>query len=137
LIFLAGVNCRQRLIEFEFVAQRDAVRRSRGLRELSAEVRGCAPPDFAERLAGVGVPMVRSGWHCCVGGMRAWPARAGPSLDGVGEFGEGCREPIPRVNIDSEFVVAAAEVLDECVPGTDHPRRAKPFQAAHRSQLGL
>jgi vancomycin aglycone glucosyltransferase len=28
------------------------------LRELGAEVRVCAPPDFADRLAGVGVPMV-------------------------------------------------------------------------------
>jgi vancomycin aglycone glucosyltransferase len=31
------------------------------LRELGAEVRVCAPPDFAERLAGVGVPMVPVG----------------------------------------------------------------------------
>jgi vancomycin aglycone glucosyltransferase len=31
------------------------------LRELGAEVRVCAPPDFAERLAGVGVPLVPVG----------------------------------------------------------------------------
>jgi len=31
------------------------------LRALGAEVRVCAPPDFAERLAGVGVPLVPSG----------------------------------------------------------------------------
>ncbi|MDT7674540.1 MAG: vancomycin aglycone glucosyltransferase [Pseudonocardiales bacterium] len=31
------------------------------LRELGAQVRVCAPPDFAERLAGVGVPMVPVG----------------------------------------------------------------------------
>jgi hypothetical protein len=32
-----------------------------GLRALGAEVRVCAPPDFAERLAGVGVPLVPVG----------------------------------------------------------------------------
>jgi hypothetical protein len=31
------------------------------LRALGAEVRVCAPPDFAERLAGVGVPLVPVG----------------------------------------------------------------------------
>ena len=31
------------------------------LRALGAEVRVCAPPDFAERLAGVGVPLVATG----------------------------------------------------------------------------
>jgi hypothetical protein len=33
--------------------------------------------------------------------------------------------------------MSAAEVLDECVPGTDHVDRAEPFQAAHRPQPGL
>ncbi|MDT7562269.1 MAG: vancomycin aglycone glucosyltransferase [Pseudonocardiales bacterium] len=31
------------------------------LRELGAQVRVCAPPDFAERLAGVGLPMMPVG----------------------------------------------------------------------------
>ena len=35
--------------------------------------------------------------------------------DGAGEFSEGCREPTPSVGIHAEFVVAAVEVLDECV----------------------
>lgn len=41
--------------------------------------------------------------------------------DGAGEFGEGRREPMRLVSIHAEFVVAAAKVLDERVPGTDHP----------------
>ncbi len=32
------------------------------------------------------------------------------------ELGEGRGDPMPRVDIDTEFVVSAAEVLDECVP---------------------
>jgi hypothetical protein len=44
---------------------------------------------------------------------------------------------MPSVDIPAEFVVAAAEVLDEGVPGTDHSCRAGSFQAAHRPQQGL
>ena len=53
------------------------------LRELGAEVRVCAPPDFAELLARVGVPLVPAGQsvramvarcEAAVGGGRA-PAR--------------------------------------------------------------
>jgi len=33
--------------------------------------------------------------------------------DGEGEFGEGRREPVARVEVGGEFVVAAAEVLRE------------------------
>jgi hypothetical protein len=40
----------------------------------------------------------------------------------VGKFGEGRGDPMHRVDIDTEFVVSAAEVLDECVPGTDYVR---------------
>ena len=32
------------------------------------------------------------------------------------------REPMPRVDIDSEFVVAAAQVLDERMPCADYSR---------------
>ena len=35
------------------------------------------------------------------------------------------------------FVVVAADVLDECVPSTDHLRAAELFEAAHWSQAGL
>jgi hypothetical protein len=40
--------------------------------------------------------------------------------DAEGEFGESGGEPMPWVDIQTEFVVAAAEILGECVPGTDH-----------------
>lgn len=42
-----------------------------------------------------------------------------------------------RVDIRAEFVVAAAQVLDEGVSGTDHSGRAKLFEAAHRPQPSL
>jgi hypothetical protein len=45
----------------------------------------------------------------------------------VGEFGEDLRESMPGVCIDSEFVVAAAEVLDEGMPGTDDANRTESF----------
>ena len=43
------------------------------LREMGAEVRVCAPPDCAERLAEVGVPLVPAGEP-----VRALVHRAGP-----------------------------------------------------------
>jgi hypothetical protein len=69
--------------------------------------------------------------------MRAGLARVEACLEGVGEFGEGCREPMARVDIDAEFVVAASQVLDEAVSGADHAGAAEPFEAAHRPQSGL
>jgi hypothetical protein len=41
-------------------------------------------------------------------------------LDGEGEFGKDCCDPVSRVEIDGQFVVTAAQVLDECVSCTDH-----------------
>jgi hypothetical protein len=55
--------------------------------------------------------------------------------ESTGQFGEGREEPMPWAGIDTEFVMAAAEVLDERVPGTDHPYRAQLFQATHRVPL--
>ena len=43
---------------------------------------------------------------------------------------------MPSVGIHAEFVVAVVEVLDECVPGTDHSCRAESCQAAHGPQSG-
>ena len=37
----------------------------------------------------------------------------------------------------AEFVVAAADVLDECVSGADHAGRAEPFEATHWPKSGL
>jgi hypothetical protein len=42
-----------------------------------------------------------------------------------------------RLGIHAEFVVAATEVLHERVPGTDHARRAEPFQPAHGAESRL
>jgi len=63
-------------------------------------------------------------------------AIASPS-DGEGEFGEGRREPMFRVGIRAEFVVAAAHVLDKSVSGANHPSRTQPFKATHRPQSSL
>jgi len=52
-----------------------------------------------------------------------------PRSDGEGEFGEGRWEPMLWVEFHAEFVVAAADVLDECVAGADHVGRAEPFEA--------
>jgi IS6 family transposase len=41
---------------------------------------------------------------------------------------------MPWAGLHAEFVVAAVEVLDERVSGTDHSWRAQPFQTAHRPQ---
>jgi hypothetical protein len=60
-----------------------------------------------------------------------------PRSDGEGEFGEGRREPLLWVEFHAEFVVAAAEVLDECVSGADHTGRAEPFEATHGPESGL
>jgi hypothetical protein len=60
--------------------------------------------------------------RCCV---VAWWARLGaavPSSDGEDEFGEGLRDPMPRVDIKAEFVMTAVEVLDEGVSRADYSR---------------
>ena len=41
------------------------------------------------------------------------------------------------VGVEAEFVVAAAEILDEGVSGADHSCRAEPCEPAHRSQPGF
>jgi hypothetical protein len=41
-------------------------------------------------------------------------------LDGEGEFGKDCWDPVSRVEIDSQFVVTAAQILEESVSCTDH-----------------
>jgi hypothetical protein len=70
--------------------------------------------------------------YCCVDGKRLRLFGWRPRLDGEGEFGEGRWEPMLRVESHVEFVVAAAEVLDECVSSTDHAGRAEPFEGIVR-----
>ena len=64
-------------------------------------------------------------------------AAIAPQLDGEGEFGEGRRQPIFRVGIRAEFVVAAAHVLNKSVSGANHSGRTQLFEAAHRPQPSL
>jgi hypothetical protein len=40
-------------------------------------------------------------------------------------------------NVGGEFVVAAAQVLHECVTGCNRPCRGEAFQSAHRPKSGL
>ena len=49
------------------------------------------------------------------GRPRGWPGS-----DRAGEFGECCGDSLDPWYVDGEFVVAAAEVLHEAVPGYDH-----------------
>src|SRR5947209_3168984 len=79
----------------------------------------------------------RAAGDCCVDGERIRLIGVVPRSDGEGEFGEGRREPMLWVEFYAEFVVAAADVLDECVSGTDHAGRAEPFEATHRSESAL
>jgi hypothetical protein len=62
--------------------------------------------------------------HCCF--VRSgssldalwWSSR---SSDGSSQLGEGCHHPQCRGFLDPEFVVTAAEVLDERMSCADHP----------------
>jgi len=42
------------------------------------------------------------------------------SSDGAGEFGEGLRDPMPRIDVGAKFVMTAVKILDERVSRTDH-----------------
>ena len=44
---------------------------------------------------------------------------------------------MPWIGVQAEFVVAAAQVLDERMSSANHSGRAKPFQPTHRSQPAL
>jgi vancomycin aglycone glucosyltransferase len=74
------------------------------LRALGAQVRMCAPPDSAERLAGVGVPLVPVGW----------PAR--PMLHGAPPPAADLpRRVAELVAVQFDKVAAAAEGCDALV----------------------
>ena len=49
--------------------------------------------------------------RCCV---VAWWARLGAAVhssDGEDEFGEGLRDPMPRIDVGGQFVMTAVEIL--------------------------
>jgi hypothetical protein len=50
---------------------------------------------------------------------------------------DGFVKPMAGGDVGGEFVMAAAEVLDEGVPGGDDPRGPAAFQAAHRPEPGF
>ncbi len=51
----------------------------------------------------------------------------------MGEFGERGGDPQRGAGVDSEFVVAAAQILHEGVPGDDHLGCPIGLESAHRS----
>ena len=53
------------------------------------------------------------------------------------ELGERCRQSELWRDVGGEFVVAAAEVLDQRVAGGDPRGRPDPFQPAHGPQPSL
>lgn len=50
--------------------------------------------------------------RCCVVAWWAGLGAAGLSSDGEGEFDESFRDPVARIDVGGEFVVAAVKVLD-------------------------
>jgi hypothetical protein len=100
---------------------------------LAAYARGSVAMDaWLAVAAQVGIVLYLPGWLCYVGGKQTKFSAVLARSDSAGEFGKDRCEPRPSVDIYAEFVVAATEVLDERVPGTDHPCGAQLFQAAHR-----
>jgi hypothetical protein len=69
---------------------------------------------------------------CCVVRSRAGEIVDPGWSDRLDQLVEGSHHPQCRGLFDTEFVVAAAEVLHERVPGADHPRAAELFETAHR-----
>ena len=55
---------------------------------------------------------------------------------GTCEFGEDCWEPMPRTNIDTEFVVPVAEFCTKACPALI-TRWMQSFEPPHRPQPGL
>ena len=70
--------------------------------------------------------------HCCFGEEYASITVDCDSSDGERELGERSREPMPRVNVGGQFVVAAANILDKGVAEADHPYGTDLFETAHR-----
>jgi hypothetical protein len=70
--------------------------------------------------------------RCCVVAWWAGWGAAVLGLDSGSEFGEGVRDPVPRIDVGAKFVVAAVEVLNKGVPCADHSGRTQLFEPAHR-----
>jgi hypothetical protein len=57
--------------------------------------------------------------------------------DGRRELVECCADLVAGGDVGGEFVVAAAEVLDEGMPGGQGPLGTVALQAAHRPEAGF
>ena len=44
------------------------------------------------------------------------------SSDGEDEFGEGVRDPMPRIDVGGKFVMTAVEILEKGVSRADYSR---------------
>lgn len=44
------------------------------------------------------------------------------SSDGANEFGEGLRDPMPRIDVGGQFVMTTVEILDKGVSRADYSR---------------
>ena len=78
--------------------------------------------------------------RCCVdrsdGCGSVWETRD-PWSEAVCELGERSPDSIVDGQVGGEFVVAAAQVLHECVPGRDDAQRGDRFQSTHRAKPGF
>jgi hypothetical protein len=77
----------------------------------------------------------RSGLQCCIGrSLRMTECDGGDDRlsDGHRELVEGCADPVAGGDVGGEFIVAAAEVLDERVPSGDGPRGSPMHPQAGR-----
>jgi hypothetical protein len=63
-------------------------------------------------------------------GMTGWS-------DDHRELVECCVDPVAGGDAGGEFVVTAAQVLHDGMPGGEDPRGSVAFQAAHRPEPGL
>ena len=70
--------------------------------------------------------------HCCVDEEGASVTVDCAGLDGERELGQGSCQPVLRINVGGQFVVAAANILDKGVTDADHPYRTELFETAHR-----
>lgn len=57
--------------------------------------------------------------RCCVVAMVG---AAVQSSDGANEFGEGLRDPMPRIDVGGQFVMTTVEILDKGVSRADYSR---------------
>ena len=69
-------------------------------------------------------------------GDKTRSTRETPCSDGEGKFGEDLWEPMLRIDIDFEFVVAAAEVLHEGMPCTNRSGGAQPLETTRQATTG-